>query len=991
LVEAEAAEEFPDISAVDGLPRRRSSRPPGAVRRLALADIAQRITYPDDSQCSICLEPLRSDLCGMLLACKHQFHWRCLESLVKGPTQIQCSVCRCPMDPILASNSQTERNGVMNSSPDPVVTAQCKQQTSIASTPPSATQPKERAACEQLGLEDLPAQTIPPNDQVSKTEDTEPKNVHSSDMPQQQQGLGDFPAQTIPPNDQVSKTEDTEPKNVHSSDMPQQQQGLGDFPAQTIPPNDQVSKTEGTELKHFHSNDMSQHRVINGQANASAGASQSRESLLTSLFTALDTNFDGHVAGHEMLIFAKQTGFDGSMEAWDEEYRLLCKTWEINPLFGFRLDRFKVLVNDHSDRGCYCDDSELRSVLGNLRESALPEEQGLPGATQPQQPGGADKGTSSTFTFQQEETPSTIRINTSAVAQINAATSVASQAHGQPPSQDVAPQNEISCSTTPGNAVVSNTCAKVASNDVKCRNPAQSVEQTSALLHEPSGSMPAETTSEAHPPGRFRSKLQGKKLLLSVFDALDQDGDELLSSRELRRFAELSGFEGDDADWSLEYRLMCREWQVLPDAGIPRDVFTALVTDKSEIGCYCDEARLRVILKSLLDDATKMKRGDTTVHAKSLRDDEIKKAEEETSVDAKPDDASSLAGTTQADTQSHADSTSTYTTIATWVSTPVSASSRIRDGPIGAAPNIKRAGGSDLEREEAVAVVEKLGDYARAAQHIGQQNRPNHGAKQTLDLSCHVTQLSKRTAVAATEDAAATSAAWTPQLRLSPAGAVPRTSSRAPRSPRTSKASAGGVARSLGELRQWHETDEFFLNTCAMCGETRRLPADLGCDFICADAGQQCSLCHEDMAEAQASKPHLGEESDDKAALRRKLLCRVLGEGMTALEAADLLLGHGLDTTHSGELEALRVSLQEKRAQQSAGARLQERQARDSKAVRKPQRYLDGKLVEVQKGTRYLVEPKESLEQKQATSVSIPIYGSRAKPTRETKKKGPQS
>lgn len=350
-------------------------------------------------------------------------------------------------------------------------------------------------------------------------------------------------------------------------------------------------------------------------------------------------------------------------------------------------------------------------------------------------------------------------------------------------------------------------------------------------------------------------------------------------------------------------------------------------------------------------------------------------------------------------------------------------------GPVGAAPTVKRAGGSELEKQEAVVPHQNRPKHAadesldlpnhetQRSNHRGvaptkraggselkkqealvpHQNRPKHAADKPLDLSSHETQRSNHGAVVCPmEDAAAESPAWTPQLRLSPAGAVPRKSARPPRSPRSprrSKTIASGATHCLGEPQQRHETDELFLNTCVKCGETRRLPADLGCDFICADAGQQCALCHEDMGKGQASQLHTREECDDKGALRLKLLYRVLDEGMAALESADLLLEHGLDPPRSGELEGIRASLQEKRAQQAAEARVRARQAQDSKStVRKPQRYLDGKLVEVQKGTRYLVEPKESLEQRQMTSVSIPILGSRAKPIRETtKKKGPQS
>lgn len=36
---------------------------------------------------------------------------------------------------------------------------------------------------------------------------------------------------------------------------------------------------------------------------------------------------------------------------------------------------------------------------------------------------------------------------------------------------------------------------------------------------------------------------------------ISQDGDRRLKSSEMRRFAELSGFEGDDADWQEEFQM----------------------------------------------------------------------------------------------------------------------------------------------------------------------------------------------------------------------------------------------------------------------------------------------------------------------------------------------------------------------------------------------------------------------------------------------------
>merc|ERR1712176_1291249 len=63
-----------------------------------------------------------------------------------------------------------------------------------------------------------------------------------------------------------------------------------------------------------------------------------------------------------MRSFARLTGFKGSPWQWATEYRMLCEVNAINPQKGIDTASFCALVDDESDRGCYCTDEELADV-----------------------------------------------------------------------------------------------------------------------------------------------------------------------------------------------------------------------------------------------------------------------------------------------------------------------------------------------------------------------------------------------------------------------------------------------------------------------------------------------------------------------------------------------------------------------------------------------------------------------------------------------------
>lgn len=78
----------------------------------------------------------------------------------------------------------------------------------------------------------------------------------------------------------------------------------------------------------------------------------------------------GHLSSDSMLRFARMSGFDGEAAEWDEEFRLLCEQWGRQPDEGIDRDLFLRLVDDESDRGCYCSTEELDTMLGELEGGA---------------------------------------------------------------------------------------------------------------------------------------------------------------------------------------------------------------------------------------------------------------------------------------------------------------------------------------------------------------------------------------------------------------------------------------------------------------------------------------------------------------------------------------------------------------------------------------------------------------------------------------------
>eukprot|EP00969_Alexandrium_andersonii_P280607 12406441-Alexandrium_andersonii.AAC.1 len=61
----------------------------------------------------------------------------------------------------------------------------------------------------------------------------------------------------------------------------------------------------------------------------------------------------------------------------------------------------------------------------------------------------------------------------------------------------------------------------------------------------------------------------------------------------MRYLAELVGFGGTDAEWSVEYEVLCLEHDRRQEEGIPEAVVAALLDDESNKGCHFTDDELR--------------------------------------------------------------------------------------------------------------------------------------------------------------------------------------------------------------------------------------------------------------------------------------------------------------------------------------------------------------------------------------------------------------
>lgn len=103
-------------------------------------------------------------------------------------------------------------------------------------------------------------------------------------------------------------------------------------------------------------------------------------------------------------------------------------------------------------------------------------------------------------------------------------------------------------------------------------------------------------------PASAESIANRKALIRNVFKACDNDGDGLLSEREMLRLAVLTGFEGTATKWSEEYKRLCTDNSRDPAAGVDIVLLEKLLNDSNDEGeQYTSDEELQGICTKLAE------------------------------------------------------------------------------------------------------------------------------------------------------------------------------------------------------------------------------------------------------------------------------------------------------------------------------------------------------------------------------------------------------
>jgi len=79
---------------------------------------------------------------------------------------------------------------------------------------------------------------------------------------------------------------------------------------------------------------------------------------------------------------------------------------------------------------------------------------------------------------------------------------------------------------------------------------------------------------------KLRSQEDRRSLIRVLFQTLDTKREGQLGPDELRRYAEMCGFVGDEHDWAVEYAEMCHDFGINANVGANLEQFAKLVDDK---------------------------------------------------------------------------------------------------------------------------------------------------------------------------------------------------------------------------------------------------------------------------------------------------------------------------------------------------------------------------------------------------------------------------
>jgi len=344
-----------------------------------------------------------------------------------------------------------------------------------------------------------------------------------------------------------------------------------------------------------------------------------REGLVEKVFHGFDCDRDGFLSETEMRVFAGHTGFEGAPAEWADEYRMLCSSYS-GRQSAISLALFKKLVDDDTDDGCYCTDDELRDMLSSQQSQEVGDDDGFcvePPPLNVSAPGCTGDSAAVVSKVDQSRAGLVLAVFEAFDADcdgvLNAQEMRRFAGYTGFDGNDADWENEYTmlCSSYDGaqSAITVMLFARLVDDgtDDGCYC---SDEELRAMLAGVAAEQPPRAqdvwndvvVAESKPdwslgpaddiglPSTARAVL-----VRNVFRAFDVDADAVLNAYEMRKFAVHTGFDGNDEEWTQEYRMLCSTYDG-QNSSITLPLFQKLVDDETDDGCYCEDGELSDML-----------------------------------------------------------------------------------------------------------------------------------------------------------------------------------------------------------------------------------------------------------------------------------------------------------------------------------------------------------------------------------------------------------
>ena len=339
------------------------------------------------------------------------------------------------------------------------------------------------------------------------------------------------------------------------------------------------------------------------------GGKMDRPSMIQAIFTILDAKKRGTLQSDSIRTYAEQTGFEGTDADWEEQFAAICQHFGWTESDGITSSQFRDFVQEDDET----DDDELRQALLNLqmqgRPSGRASVESVVGSSWQRKSslvhvaGGLDVSSmdrrsmiSAIFTVLDHAKSGTL--------QSDAVRAYAEQTGFEGADAEWKEQFAAIChhfGWTQGAGISQSQFGELIEDDDETDDD----ELRQALLNlrmqaTPSGRSSVGSSwqrkSLLHLHGLDAAQtLTRPELISKIFSLLDTAGQTKLFSAQFKKFADLSGFEGDAAEWSSQFAAMCEHFGWNASDGVSETQFMEFVGDEVENS----DDELRQVLVSL--------------------------------------------------------------------------------------------------------------------------------------------------------------------------------------------------------------------------------------------------------------------------------------------------------------------------------------------------------------------------------------------------------